>query len=327
MFTIARIARRTAVVPLTLAAVLVAAGLPAAASAASVSVEDPDAAAAVSVLAAPGERNQITVRAPDLDTVEIVDAGAPLTTAAGAGCTAADAHTVTCPRSSHRFAARVDAGDADDTVTAAGAAPIRAFAGSGRNVLTGGAGADELTSTTGDDALVGGEGDDRLTVGAHTATVTCGSGRDAIVEQQQRHAPRLAGDCESLEGMRSGVDGPYVDRVVKVRVALNRMRRHGAFVTAPVTCRAYAIWGPCVLAAILQPPAASATLARLDRRVVLSTRKGTELRSGVLRLRVAVGRRGAVAAGKRVRLVVVDHDTKGEWLDGPVRLSVNVPLR
>jgi len=326
--TVARIAHLAAPVPLALAAILVAAALPAPASAATVSVEDPDSAAAVSVLAAPGERNAIIVRSTGPETVEIADASAQLTTVAGSGCTATDAHTVTCPTATgHRFAARVDAGDEDDTVTATGDTPIRALAGSGRNVLTGGGGADELISGTGDDTLAGGAGDDRLTVGKRTATVTCGNGRDTVAEQRQRLAPRLAGDCETLEGMGSIVDGPYVERVVKVRITLDRMRRHGAFVTAPVTCRAYLVWGPCVLAAILQPPARSATLARLDRRLVLSTRKGMQLRSGVLRLRVVPGHRGAVVSGKRVRLVVADHDTKGEWLDDPVRLSVDVPLR
>ena len=128
--------------------------------------------------AAPGERNQIVVirdAAAGSDVAVLRDLGAGVI--AGPGCTAIDAHTVSC----RAGATVVNAGDGDDAVTVPSNGPAsfntdvyggegadtltgsgNLHGGPGRDVLTGSPYSDTLLGGTGDDLLHGGAGDDRL---------------------------------------------------------------------------------------------------------------------------------------------------------------------
>jgi hypothetical protein len=127
------------------------------------------------LIAAPGENNDVVVSHPDATTVVISDRAATLNP--GAFCTALDAHSVRCnARPGYMaalFAARVNTGDGNDRITAQREARIdvilRADAGSGDDVIEGGRGSDELDGGGGTDVVQGGGGGDHLTDGDTSA--------------------------------------------------------------------------------------------------------------------------------------------------------------
>jgi hypothetical protein len=148
----------------------------------------------VSVVAAAGERNAITVSA-DGSSVVVADTGAPLT--AGGGCVVESASQVRCARQGPPalpLRTIVDAGDQDDVVAAVGL-PATIALGSGNDRLDlgqgragtvdGGPGDDVLSDDEPSlarrrhDLLIGGAGDDVLYVPSG-ATADAGSGDDVI---------------------------------------------------------------------------------------------------------------------------------------------------
>jgi hypothetical protein len=298
--------------------------------------------AAATFVAAPGEANDVTVssRTGTSSSVTITDSGAPLTLAGSlaSACTSPDAHTVTCPWPGQRYAAQVNAGDRNDVVTAAGDTPLSADGGSGRNRLVGGTEHDSLSSAHGgDDTLIGGAGPDIFRVSDRRTDVHCGGGSDVVNEEvgaagrwSKAQNPTLTADCESLVAMDATVDGPYVSDVYQLKVALTKLRRHGATVTLPVTAFLFGRNSPFSLAAILQPPTGTKTLARLTRRLTLG-HKGEPLAgrnvSGTLRFPVPARQASTLRSGRRVHLVVVNHAQTRDWLDGPARLSATVTIR
>ena len=176
----------------------------------------PAAAATVSVAggaaqyaASGGEANAVTVRARG-DLLTVHDDRTPL--AAGAGCAAVDARTVTCAVANPNPSLTLALGDGDDLL-AAGDAPgwaIRADGGPGADVLRGGpdddvlgggAGNDVLGGEAGEDRLDGGGGADRLLPGVAGVAgdrVRCGAGRDTVTVTPRLDAPLLRPECEQI---------------------------------------------------------------------------------------------------------------------------------
>lgn len=126
----------------------------------------------VTVTAAPGETNRITVT-PGSGTVEVRDTGATLT--AGTGCTLPSAGRATCSVATLTRAV-ADLGDGDDTFTLSGATPATVTDGPGRDTVTGGSGDDLFLAGTGNDAYAGGSGSDRADFSARTAPVVADLG-------------------------------------------------------------------------------------------------------------------------------------------------------
>ena len=138
------------------------------------------------------------------------DDRAPL--AAGAGCAAVDARTVTCAVANPNPSLTLALGDGDDLL-AAGDAPgwaIRADGGPGADVLRGGPGDDVLGGGAGDDVLGGEAGEDRLdggggadrllpgVAGVAGDRVRCGAGRDTVTVTPRLDAPLLRPECEQI---------------------------------------------------------------------------------------------------------------------------------
>lgn len=151
-------------------------------------------------VAAPGERNQLTVDSQQgegqPDRATITDPGAviePSSTDA-AVCASADAHTVVCRGASgvrgdpfhndvafHRLRARL--GDLDDALSPPrGFISVIAAGGPGNDTLAGGRLEDRLTGGAGNDTLAGGELPDRLTGGAGNDVLRGGAGDDVLVD-------------------------------------------------------------------------------------------------------------------------------------------------
>jgi hypothetical protein len=143
---------------------------PAAAQAATVGVQGD----ALRIVAAPGERNAISV-APAGTGLAIADAGAPLT--AGPGCTLTDTTALcTAPR------LEAELGDGDDslTLTASLAADLRAGPGDDRLTVLGPAAA-TLDGGTGSDTLIGGSGSDSIVLRDRLSdSALCGAGQDVV---------------------------------------------------------------------------------------------------------------------------------------------------
>src|SRR4051794_37428219 len=100
---------------------------PAAAQAASVAASD----GALTIVAAPGETNQLTVT-PGVGTVDVTDVVAPLVP--GAGCAPSGPGRVTCTASPLARAV-VDLGDLDDTLVVGGLLPAVVTDGPGRDTI------------------------------------------------------------------------------------------------------------------------------------------------------------------------------------------------
>jgi Ca2+-binding RTX toxin-like protein len=130
---------------------------PAAAHAASVSVSN----GVLTYTAQAGAINNVAVAQTDPDTVTVTRLTADTDLfGGGAGCTLAN-NVDTCNGVS---SVRVDAGDGNDSISAAGLATIPAtlMGGAGSDTLTGGAGDDSIDGGADNDVLNGGPGDDTL---------------------------------------------------------------------------------------------------------------------------------------------------------------------
>src|SRR3954447_23478219 len=173
------------------------------------------------VVAGPGERNVLTVRAEPVSATYAVIAaltvsdsgGTPLT--AGTGCVAQPDGSVRCtvPPGAQALGADVEAGDGDDDVTVDGVrGQFSLDGGSGDDVLR--CGPDTLScgllGGDGDDVLAGGPGHDGLDGGAGADRLEGGGGIDAV-SYAHRTAPVTAtigagGGGEAGEGDAIGGD-------------------------------------------------------------------------------------------------------------------------
>lgn len=211
---------------LTVAGALIAPGV-ASAAAVTTTVIPPqdqrqDPSGSMSFVAAPGERNTVTLRR-DASDVLVTDATAVLQ--AGSGCQAEGAGVVRC-RSAVLVGALLNLGDGDDRLTVedpAGALGFGARGGPGDDVLTGDAHGDELDGGPGADVLRGGGGDDTLVDGDLDETPAAdryegGAGSDALMFSGRRDGVRVdlttgtTGDGDLLTGVESvsGGDGDDV---------------------------------------------------------------------------------------------------------------------
>jgi Ca2+-binding RTX toxin-like protein len=163
---------------------LLALAAPAAAQAATVSVTG----STLSVTAADGEQNNVTLSLA-AGTYTVTDLG-PSPSTPGGACSVASVTTVTCAATGIT-ALTVDLRDRDDTIAVTGvASPITLTGGEGDDVLSGGdgndtinggAGVDTLDGGTGNDTLNGDQGDDKLLGGTGTTgsdTLNGGTGTD-----------------------------------------------------------------------------------------------------------------------------------------------------
>ncbi|ADB52272.1 calcium-binding protein [Conexibacter woesei] len=156
----------------------------------------------VSVVAAPGERNVVTVTRELGGIVVVHDDGAPLVSAGD--CSQVDSHTVRCPYPSVGILlgdgddsallatnAAVDGGPGDDRLRAEREAGYVSFIGGEGNdvldatdpnasTLDGGPGDDVLSGSGGEDGLIGGAGDDQLSAARGNDFLTPGPGADDV---------------------------------------------------------------------------------------------------------------------------------------------------
>ncbi len=168
----------------------------------------------LTIAAAPGERNAMTLAPGPDGGVLITDAGAPLR-----GCTPAAAGAILCPGGEARsFVPQVELGDGDDTVDVATGLPfaVEVHAGTGDDIVTGGAGNDTLTAGPGRDVLHGGAGDDELIDGGPAAeadTFDGGADGDGV-----SYAGRRGAVVVDLRGARAGSTGER-DRLLAIEGA------------------------------------------------------------------------------------------------------------
>jgi hypothetical protein len=162
------------------AALLTVLLLPAAAHAATASVEGH----VLRVIASPGEGNQLTVvGSPTGVSFTVSDFGAPL--AAGPGCTTAADGSVACSVPATAAGVplagiEVDASDLDDSVSVAALLPARVLGGDGDDALSAAVPSAMLDGGLGDDRLQGGDGDDELLGGGGGDFADGGHGDDSI---------------------------------------------------------------------------------------------------------------------------------------------------
>jgi Ca2+-binding RTX toxin-like protein len=181
-------ARRWRAVALGALGVGLAAVLAPAAHAATSAVEN-QGLGTLTITAAPGKVNQITVDRPGRFIVHDQDD----TVSAGSGCTAVDAFTVSCSTVAINTVS-VLSGDRDDRVLYNAASPAGTLAGgAGNDVIRLGssAAASTLNGGAGNDTLTGGPSDDTLDGGDGADVMSGGAGRD-LVSYRSRTAPVIA---------------------------------------------------------------------------------------------------------------------------------------
>lgn len=195
----------------------------------------------VTYQAAPGELNDVSIRALDLGdadftpprTYEVRDTGAPVLP--GPGCIALDADAAACTKPSgaflDNFVIRTD--DLDDRASVAllcpncgvGGGPffeIALYGESGADTLTGGAagtGGTDLYGGTGNDTLLGGENHDFLEGGPGADTMDGGPGRftvDGVSYAHHAESIRVTFDGSANDGAVGEGDNvlPSVEAVV-----------------------------------------------------------------------------------------------------------------
>ncbi|HEX8104710.1 MAG TPA: MXAN_6640 family putative metalloprotease [Solirubrobacteraceae bacterium] len=128
-------------------------------------------AGVLSVKAAPGAANRMTISQLSSSSWRITDTASPLVP--GAGCVANTANQVTCTSTTLTSMA-VATGDFGDIVTAGTGVtkPIRFDGGTGNDTLTGGAAADTFDGGAGGDVMGGGAGSDTVTYATRAAAVS-----------------------------------------------------------------------------------------------------------------------------------------------------------
>src|SRR4051794_3241247 len=142
----------------------------------------------ITITAAPGEANHISVGAPN-STVDVSDTGASLT--AGDGCVQVSATEADCgPKDSPRVS--VDLGDGNDTLLGQNYFNVGAFdvhGGPGNDTIAGSIvgdtlhgdeGNDSVEGRDGNDLVAGDDGDDDLAGGSDDDVVVGGPGQDAL---------------------------------------------------------------------------------------------------------------------------------------------------
>jgi Ca2+-binding RTX toxin-like protein len=185
----------------------------------------------LTVTAAPGKVNQITVDRPDQFVVHDQDD----IVSPGSGCTAIDATTVRCS-SAAISTVSVLSGDRDDRIlyNAPGVGG-RLFGGDGNDVIRLGASAAPsiLNGDAGNDALSGGPGDDTLDGGDGADVMGGGAGRD-LVSYRSRTTPVIAtidgaandgvaGEGDNILGDVEDVFGGSANDVLAGSAADNRL--------------------------------------------------------------------------------------------------------
>jgi Ca2+-binding RTX toxin-like protein len=155
-------------VRLALALLIVGLALPAAASAATVSVlSDPRAGDRVLYVAHDGEANDLTIESGP-GTIVLTDSGADI--AAGSGCSTTGAHSASCAADCLGECVTAQLGDEKDHFTSEGPT-FSVDGGTGDDVLGGG---------DGYGGLLGGEGDDVLTGGGYATSLLGDAGDDEL---------------------------------------------------------------------------------------------------------------------------------------------------
>ena len=218
--------------PMTAAAVAAGAAaliLPGGAWAATVELvyEEPipgiaESAYALSVVAARGEANRITV-ASNSDAFAVTDAGAPLT--AGDGCQEVPRGGVRCPtpQPARDRSVFLDGGDGGDrlalgpqltgtaTEVRGGSGADLVFGGAEHDLLFGGAGADGLVGGTGFDELDGGPGGDVLYGGPGTDTASYQQRRTPVQVDLAAGTGGGSGEGDTLGEIEEVVGGRGAD--------------------------------------------------------------------------------------------------------------------
>lgn len=190
---------------------------PAVASAETVS----ESGGAITIQAAPGERNDIEIYSLSGMGLNIVDEGVgadgkPVVLTAGPGCVGSTGAPTFCPAPITALnAVLLDRGDglSFGSVTTL---PVTVDGGSGNDRLLGGDGNDVLVGGAGDDFLGGGGGDDRLDGGAGDDYLAVGPGSDTMIGGPGEHDVYSAEDSGadlsiSLDGLPNDSDGVPTD--------------------------------------------------------------------------------------------------------------------
>ncbi|MDX6677969.1 MAG: hypothetical protein QOE31_2021 [Solirubrobacteraceae bacterium] len=174
----------------------------------------------ISYVAAPGERNAVTIEAAH-GTWVIRDSAA--TIHIGAGCTLVDEHAARCTNATPGYyRLQINTGDLDDSVSV----PEEA----GRTIVSGGAGDDRLRG--GDNvALSGGDGADRIEFDRTPLSLSCGRGSDELVMLARTRVLLDSVSVQACEHIRIGV-----------LVLAVRPRRQGRALVLSARCVAD---GPC----------------------------------------------------------------------------------
>jgi RTX calcium-binding nonapeptide repeat (4 copies) len=146
---------------------------PAAASATTVSYAN----GTITVKAAAGEKNTITVNEGD-GSYQITEASAPIEP--GPGCDKAPGTSrVGCPATG-TVALGVDLGDGDDSLIVSVGIPADILGGAGNDTVTGGFGDDIIRGDDGDDSLSGNAGNDTLEGAGGADNLDGGAGADSV---------------------------------------------------------------------------------------------------------------------------------------------------
>ena len=182
---------------LALTAVAIAALLPATAGAAGTETEVavPGPGTTLSVTAAAGQQNDISV---DLSKSGYVVTDLRNLVKAGKGCVVVKRDTVTCTAAAPHVA-EVSLGDRDDRFTGVGDLRMGVDDGAGDDVLTGGPGDESFVGGTGADTVSGGPGWDSVSYAGRAAPVSVRLNGVAD-DGESGEGDGIGGDVESIYG-------------------------------------------------------------------------------------------------------------------------------
>jgi Ca2+-binding RTX toxin-like protein len=170
---------------------------------------EPEPAYALSIEAAAGELNLVTV-AQDADGYTVRDTGAAIEP--GQGCEGVDSGEARCPtpRPAVTHSVFVDVGDQDDraTVSTPASTFVEIRSGAGADSIGGGLGGDLLLGGGGADSISGGDSHDRLDGGAGDDSLDGGTGRDRVL-YRMRTVP-VSVDLAAGSGGETGERDTYV---------------------------------------------------------------------------------------------------------------------
>ncbi len=190
--------------------------VPAQAPAAGTVVTSIDNGGGLSVRAAAGKANAISVSLTNI-TFTVRDTGDVVVP--GAGCTAVDANVVRCTAFGQRVS--INTGDLADVVNAPLPLPTTVQAGEGDDTVTTGTAADSLQGALGNDRLTAGAGADRL---------DGNRGRDTLTGQEGRDTLLGGGRADEADVLSGGPDtdlADYSSRDLALTVSLNDLANDG----------------------------------------------------------------------------------------------------